>query len=315
MFRIDIFEEEIPALLLKQLSVFEQQFHYPLSASSSFSIKHPGPYTTFTKALGKSAHLIAHSKTQLLAVMSIAIRDLSVNGKTSRCAYICDLKIDPHNRFPFLLARLLKQAQTYTLQQCSAAYAVVMHGSSRNPEQYTGRLGIPAFSKHSALEIASVPAVPCAPLAQVRVEPLRDETFLALVAHAAQAVHIHSNSAALSLRSLCTAQLITIDDNNFAVFEDTRAAKQLFNQSGVEIRNAHLSHLHCTHAQHAQTLLATAQTLAAHHDFERLFFCINANQKSFISPTIRQCAQISRAQVYAFQLPTDITIPIHSSEI
>ena len=285
--------------------IFEQQFRYPLGDGSTFRIHHPTPYTRFAQSIGHGACFIATDNDRIIGVISVSIRDICIAGVVQQCAYIFDLKLAPDNKNPFTLLRLLQRAQAWAETFCNSAYAVVMDGTNKTPDQYTGRLAIPQFHKIQSLYVL---LFPCA-AAAINLEPQT------LQMHASAQDQIDTIHSRFEQRSLLSPSTLSIDQENWAVLEDTRQAKQLFDQENHEIKAAHLSYLHFTNPTDANTLIDTARHLAAQQDYAQLFCCLNQTQYERMNTELRAQASLSTASLYTYNIDANQAWLIHSSEI
>lgn len=303
--RINCYTDALPREISERLMAFEEQFHYPLGAHDFFRIHHPPPYTQFAQSIGNAACFIATDQDQILAAISVSIRDLLIAGTIKKSAYIFDLKLHPNNTKPFALLRILQHAQTWAEQYCDTAYAVVMDGTQKTPDQYTGRLQIPKFNKSGSLAILLFPSATHSIQAQVQSAQHYNYDHTS----------VETIGADLAQRSRVTPRCLSIDHDNWAIFEDTRRAKQLFQADGTEIKAAHLSHIHFNNPTHASALIQSARHLAREHNYAYLFCCLNQNQYAQVDSNVRQEAKHSRASLYTHNLDTNPEWLIHSSEI
>jgi hypothetical protein len=125
--------------LEQQLAEFEKSFTYPLGVDQRFSISHGPRYDNFFRSLGQHCCLAAVHDGRVLATIGAAKRTLCYgDGPKHEALYVGDLKIAPDARSSRLLWRILRELSAWSGPQ-SALFSIVMHGTNREPPQYTGR--------------------------------------------------------------------------------------------------------------------------------------------------------------------------------
>jgi hypothetical protein len=303
--------DALPTSAQRQLFDFEQQFVYPLGQNSSFRIDHGSDYTAFYRAIGDPTTLAAEIDGKIIGVISIAIRNICINGATSRFAYIGDLKIDPAYQSGSILFRLVKFVQPQLTRAARYAYCVVMDGTSRAPSSYSGRIGIPLFDNVSKLHI-------------LRITTSMTESNQAITVSAEEGVNAYRrlnaggtilDIANSSLRSEASPTWLVSAGRACGLVEDTRRSKRLYLSDGTELLSAHLSYFSFCDSESALSLLNGAVNWAFENGFPAVFVGLSPMQKRTLQPVLDsfQC-QESMATIYATD---DIcsNIAINSSEI
>src|SRR5258707_6654969 len=132
--------------LARALADFEAPFTYPLGPGNFFRISHGEDYTLFFRAQGDGACFIAEENGRVVGALGTAVRRLLMPGGTERsAAYFGDLKIAVDSRGGTVLGRLARAAGIWLRPKVEAGFGVVMRGTSRTPEAYTGLARIPGF--------------------------------------------------------------------------------------------------------------------------------------------------------------------------
>ncbi len=143
---IRMIRETPPPQLAVKVEEFESAFTYPLGPGRSFRISHSPDYTRFYRSMGDAACFIAEQNERVIGTLSVAIRQLLMpDGPPSKAAYIGDLKIRPDARSSRALLRLAQAADAWARPNVTAAYGVVMDGTTALPREYSGRAGIERF--------------------------------------------------------------------------------------------------------------------------------------------------------------------------
>lgn len=244
--RIDLLDSQPDAALAAQLERFESQFRYPLGPGRSFRISHGNDYTRFFRAIGQARCFVARDAARVLGVVSVSLCGLhQPNGETITAAYFSDLKIASPAMGPVLLS-LLCESIGWARQHAKHGFSVVMDGTPRPPERYTGRMGIPRYVELAKLMILRIPAD----------SDWRDgETITPCSIDEARAVYqrrsvrkFRTGGGYSGVRSLMPPQgLMLAGGEACAVLEDTRSCKLLFSKGEASTLEAELvsAHLGC----------------------------------------------------------------------
>ena len=192
-----------------------------------------------------------------------------------------------------------------------AAFAVVMDGTERTPDRYSGRLGLPALVSLGQLSVLSITC------AAFRNSPVGDDAPLgdALRSHGAfSAGGILPVTADRRARSEHSPEAFTLD-GGLAVLEDTRRAKRLWLVDGPEMGAAHLVAISAA-GRSLGALIAAGAARAAAAGFESLFVSLPL-ERFPAAWCDRHAAAVHRATatVYGWQLPKHRLWWVPSSEI
>ncbi len=224
------------------LEAFEAQFTYSLGPGRFFRISHGEDYTLFFRAQGNGACFIAEHDGCLAGVLGTAIRRLWMPDGTERAAaYIGDLKIAEHARGGAVLLRLARAAEAWLRLQVESGFGVVMGGTARTPDAYTGRAGIPGFQDAGHLVIFRISGghegktCDANRLLASREDGLACYRRLSLGRYACPAGDMLKRS------QITPVWLMTPDGSACGMLEDTRKAKRLMDEDGSELLSAHLS--------------------------------------------------------------------------
>ncbi len=288
--RIQLLRETPPPELAAKLEAFEAAFTYPLGPGRWFRISHSPDYTRFYRSMGDAACFIAQKNDQIIGTLSIAIRDLTMpDGSTRRAAYIGDLKIRPDARSSRALVRLAQAADDWSRPQVSAAYGVVMDGTGSLPSAYSGRAGIEPFRAVGKVMVLRL---------LTDLEPALD---VAQILDPGQAYNCIVN---LTSTSACGA------------LEDTRKAKRLIGNDGIEMISMHLSGFAYSNPASGAKLLRWACATAKSHGMPALFVSVRASQFSALNEALGPIQKVvAPATIYGAGLETGGEWIVNTSEI
>jgi hypothetical protein len=265
-----------PAEVAQALDRFEEQFRYPLGPGRWFRIVHGADYARFFRAMGEGACFVAAREGRILGVMGAALRRLVLPcGEERRVVYLGDVKIDPPARGGRTLLRLADAARQWVGTRASAAFSVVMDGTPVAPTRYTGRLGIPLFSELGKVMILRVPTSGM-PVKGGDGWTTTDERgtrrYLRLCAD--RYACPGGNPAERS--EMEPVWLMEPDGRACGRLEDTRRAKRLIGDDGIEMRSGHLSCFAYQTPSAGVELLRIALHHAAGRDLPALFVAVPA---------------------------------------
>ena len=265
---------EKPApVLTAALAEFERSFTYPLGPLDSFSISHGDDYTRFFRSMGPACLYAAAADGKIAGTLVQVTRTVVCrDGRCLPAAYLCDAKIAPWHRGGLVLVRLMEAACADILRAgIGFAYAVVMDGSP-SPDRYTGRLGVPAFTR-----LADLTVLCCDTAAAAEMHALSPHTW---------------NNDLIRVAGGCAAdrsempELLLEANGAAGILSDTRRGKRLFRSDGSEILNAHLRLESVASAQAAGALLRRASAAAADLGYTGLFCALPAeNAQSLATAT------------------------------
>jgi len=240
---LHVYHEPPPAEIGRALEAFESEFHYPLGASESFSISHGRDYVPFFRAIGLPTVLVVESRGRVLGTMAAAVRPLRCpDGEIRPTGYLGDLKVTRSVAGGWVLVRMFRYMRDCLTAPCGGrAYCVVMDGTRKLPNQYSGRLGMPLFEAVGSIHILRIAA-------RDQVNP-SGENFAEVSRERGEEIHERLVSSGhvtqggdSSLRSRMKPVFLS-DSRPTACgrLEDTRLGKRLFLRSGAELKAAHLS--------------------------------------------------------------------------
>lgn len=250
-------------------AAFERAFSYPFGEGRRFRIDHGEEPLRFFAACGTAVRFTAEEGGAVVGTLTATRRRLRApSGRELRAAYLGDLKVSEAARGGTALARLARAALA-ELSGVDAAYAVVMDGTERTPDLYTGRAGLPAFKPLARVVVLRVSGGEPGPwepgdaaLARCRWRRLSLGRYAACGGRA-------------SLRSrLKPAWLCSGNGSAVGRLEDTLRGKRLFWDDGMEMVNAHLGRFAYADPAAAAELLGAAARRAAGAGFPALLAAV-----------------------------------------
>ena len=294
---VEAFRDAPPADLASALERFEEQFTYPLGPGRSFRISHGTDYPRFFRAMGEPACFVATSDARphgvgqafqpdsqagkpdlrerggrVVGVLGCALRRLQLpNGTECPAVYLGDLKVDPQARGGRALPQLAQAAMRWVAARAKVAFSVVMDGTRITPTRYTGRLGIPPFQELGKIMVLRI---------ATRTDSLRESATITDALGAACYVRLSAGRYACpggfpSERSeIAPTWLMTPDGDACGRLEDTRRAKRLIADDGVEMQSAHLSCFAYHDVIAGVVLLKIALARAAERGLPALFVAV-----------------------------------------
>lgn len=319
---IHVLRDPPPEALGRALADFESQFTYPLGPSRTFRIEHGDDYGRFYRSIGPGAVLVAEANSTVRGTLSVATRPLLFPDGVERMAtYIGDLKISP-SAGGRTLVRLANAARgNFSLPPLGAhsenvgpALAIVMDGTRRAPTNYTGRLGIPAFSAVGKVVILRVPtSIRDASLPPIRIVPSVGRELYRRLSRGRFACPAGDSS----LRSESEPLWITdAAGTSCGLLEDTRRAKRLWVDDGAELVSGHLSCFAFSAIPAGQALLASAASLAGKLGVPALFTAVaEADGGAFADLCERSGGLVAPASVYGAGLPDGLAWNVNTAEI
>ncbi|MBT9585816.1 N-acetyltransferase [bacterium] len=252
--------------LARSLQEFEQQFRYPLGQGACFSISHGHDYVNFFAAIGEATVLVAEHQGRVLATLATVIRALRYpDGGVSDTVYLGDLKVTPRARGGPVLLRLLRAAQELLDGQV-CGYGIVMEGTGRAPDDYTGRLQIPPFRAVARLMVLSIST------RLGRLDPCPSKSdWEDIYAQCSPAGYVPLGGQPALRSQLPPLGLADPAGQACGLLEDTRRGKRLLLHSGQEMRAAHLSRLAWKSPRDGARLIGQAVYRSAEQGIPTLF--------------------------------------------
>jgi hypothetical protein len=264
-----------PEWLGVALEEFERQFYYPLGPGRSFRISHGREYVTFFQAMGQAHVFVAEREGVVLGTLAAVLRPVRFpDGETHPVVYLCDLKMAPAARYGKPLALLMQAARDVLAGDSGGrGYGVVMDGTRRTPERYTGRAGLPLFASVGSIAILRMP-VEAGRASRSRIAPMDSIAW-------GQVEGLHEQLAGDGYRPLGGQPtrrsefgplgVMQLDGDACGLIEDTQRGKRLFDQAEVEMQSVHLSHFaYCT-VEHAVQLLHGTLDMLRHFGYSAVF--------------------------------------------
>jgi hypothetical protein len=301
--------------LAVELNEFERQFRYPLD-QGWFRIDHGDDYNRFYRCLGQSVYVVARDDKGISGVCSAAKRELHRPGEVSReTLYLGDLKIAPRARGGSTLLKLANAVRD-NFSDVSCAFSVVMNGTRRTPDQYTGRAGLPGFGPVGELRIWRLPTTlaPGRLGRAVRVSAMVGE---ALFRHLSEDQHFSLSGDPQDRSEMPMQWWIAKDERACGRLEDTRRAKRLFRDDGGEMVSAHLAAFAYSTVESANEILDAALEGAASAGAPALFLA-RPDSRGVLPAALERIAAgtiESRATIYAAGISERLPWNIFTSEI
>ncbi len=313
--RILILADPPTPRLAQALAGFEQQFTYPLGTDCFFRIEHGADYAQFYRSIGTARCFVAEQDDQVQGVVSAAIRPLLCpDGNEQQVCYLGDLKIAPAARGGRLLLQFQQAVHAWLQNPAIKIFAVVMDGSRSVPSDYSGRAGIPAFTVVGKTMIMRFAC-------DQRECP--DDSFVSTEAQVRACYRRLSRGRYASVignpaeRSLLTPiWLVTPDGSACGCLEDTRWAKRLVANDGLEIMSAHLSAFAFRDAGDGAALIRAACAQAALLNYPALFVAVAQADAQALHAALGDINVVyAPATIYAHGFSPGPAWNIHSSEI
>jgi hypothetical protein len=319
-----------PPALARALAGFEMSFTYPLGPGRTFRISHGEDYPRFFRAIGKACSFVEEHDGRVLGVLGVAVRPLLLPDGSERMAgYFGDLKLAPEARSGFVLRRLVSAAAEWLKPQTDCAYSVVMDGTKVVPTEYTGRLGIPEFRELGKVMVlrlvhpdadklmreAKPEGESSSPRGLMETNP---STLDVLEGYFIKYIGVRR---IFTLRGIPAerSEILPVGlprDVSFGRLEDTRRAKRLIADDGVELKSAHVACFIYLKPSMGAKLLREALQIASTHGFPALFTAVPASQANELCTHLADL-EITRAPatIYGTGLPAGHDWNINTSEI
>jgi hypothetical protein len=262
--------------LAEVLEEFESTFQYPLGTGQTFRISHGLDYARFFRAIdaGSGASFVAVGKDgRVRGTLGVAVRPLQFpDGKCRLAAYLGDLKTAPGVGRGWTLLRFGLEVEAWSRSHGAVvAYGVVMDGTKHEPSAYTGKLGVYPFRKVHQVAVLRIPVS--------TIHDERDPVYNSDLARVDECFRKLSTAAFAPLggspserSSAPPIALIAPDQSACGVIEDTRVAKKLIEESGVEMCSMHLSKFAWRDLPSAARLVRQALARCAHQDLAPAMF-------------------------------------------
>ena len=312
---ITVRSRQIEPSLQAELEAFERGFTYPLDAHRTFRISHAPDYLRFFSRMGTANCFISKNESGVNGVLTSVERSLWVPGFETplNALYLCDLKTAPGVRRGQVFLQLATEVRRRQPSELSAAFGIVMHGTQRTPDLYSGSFGIPRFEA-----LADVAIFRIASRSGTRTD-VRFETPQS----------VHSVFETLRGKQLCMKPevvrfgsryepvgLIDSSGDACAVLEDTLESKRLFSDRGEELLSGHLSTFAYRCPLAAARIVEAALNLCWERGISALFFSVSkANLVDWNELCNISHATRTGATIYGLGLPKGLNWNINTSEV
>lgn len=261
--------------MARALAEFEVPFTYPLGPGRFFRITHGEDYTLFFRTMGEEACFVAEQQGKVVGVLGTSVRRLwNPQGAECSVAYLGDLKISAGARGGLVLGRLARAAEECLRPRVSAAYGVVMGGTTSSPDAYTGRAGIPAFQELGRLTVLRL-SVEHQTISNARSGlQASPETGAAFYRELSRGRYASPPVEASKRSQIRPVWLMNPDGSACGMLEDTRKAKRLIEGDGSEMVSGHLSYFAFKTAAAGAELLRAALGLLPSYGLPALFAAV-----------------------------------------
>jgi hypothetical protein len=271
--RIRVLVDPPSRSLSEMLQAFEREFYYPLG-QGRFRISHGEDYLRFYRSMGMASCCIADDEDGILGMCCAVRREIHhPQDGTRSVLYLGDLKLAVRARGRYVLWRLADAIREH-YSGIQEAYSVVMKGTSRSPDTYTGRAGLPVFGSLGTVQIWRLGIdsnALAAGGARIVSEEQGVEAFRRLATNQCYVL-----GGVPQLRSLMQPQWwLSEDGQACGRLEDTRLAKRLFRDDGEEMVNAHLSAFAYANSDSGHRLVQAVCYRLAQSGYSSLFLALS----------------------------------------
>ncbi|MXX95528.1 MAG: GNAT family N-acetyltransferase [Gammaproteobacteria bacterium] len=299
-----------------KLREFERQFWYPLGSNRKFRIEHPGNYTAFFESIGKATCFLAVEDEIVIGVLSVAIRDSRgiSNCKDARIAYVADIKIAHERQGSGVLGKLISHVFEWLSEiKITSAYSVVMDGTVKTPDLYTGRNGIPEFKCKGRVALLNLPT-------KESVEHYRHEMVIDFLPNtddvSASLLPVWINRNLVPRSVVRPNRILDMSNGVQGMLEDTRRTKRLYDEKDNEIMFAHLSYFYYHEPEQMLPVIEAAIGQAHALGFTDLLVSVPYSRlQTFTDSLDSLISQTFTATIYGTGFDTDISKLVYSSEI
>jgi hypothetical protein len=305
-----------PPKLAQALDQFEEQFQYPLGPGQSFRIIHGEDYPRFFRAMGEGICFVAEKEGRVVGVIGAAVRRLTLpTGENQSAVYFGDVKIDPTVRGGKTLLRLARAVQNWIGTEVTAAFAVVMDGTTVSPTRYTGRLGIPLFSELGKIAVLRFSTPGSKTISDEKWQTNEEQGAACYLQLCPGKYACPGGDSALRSETE-PVWLMEPTGRASGRLEDTRRAKRLIADDGIEMQSAHLSCFEYGDRNAGINLLQIALQIAADRKFPHLFVAVPVQETDFFIQSLKETEPVvATATVFGTGLPSGPTWNINTAEI
>lgn len=312
---ITVCSGQIEAPLEADLEAFERCFTYPLDTQRTFRISHTPDYLRFFQRAGNARCFISKTDSAIDGVLTTVERRLFVPGsqEPQKALYLCDLKTAPGKQRGRVFLQLAAEARRQAPRELSAAFGIVMHGTEKTPDLYSGSFGIPKFEALAEVAIFRIPAR-CGSREgvsfqdPVSVSPVFEHLKGERLCMQPQVAKFGSGYAPIGL--------VDSSGDACAVLEDTLESKRLFCDKGIELRSCHLSTFAYRSPLAANHIVEAALDLCWERGISALFFSVpKTDQADWNERCNSTDATRTGATIYGLGLPKGLDWNINTSEV
>lgn len=299
--------------LQDELDVFEASFEYPLDAERNFRISHAPEYLRFFQAMGEASCFLARGRSGLEGVLTTVPRVLQLPGERPRSAlYVCDLKTAPGPQRVGILLRLVAAARSFHSADGQAAFSVVMRGTTRTPDAYSGGFGVPRFE---ALAEVAILRIPTETGCEGDAEVVTLATFKAGFAELATGL-VHTSVGPRSRGGRYPpVALFSTDGRACGILEDTLDSKRLIS-GGEELLSAHLSSFAYETPAAGYRVVSSALARCRAQGIPALFVALPQSKlENWLACNPYPGMTITAATVFGHGLPAGLPWTINTSEV
>ncbi len=312
---ITVCSGQIEPSLQAELEIFEHGFTYPLDANRTFRISHAPDYLCFFGRMGNANCFISKNEAEVDGVLTTVERRLWVPGfkEPQKALYFCDLKIAPGKQRGRVFLQLAAEVRRHVCCDLSAAFGIVMQGTERTPDHYSGSLGIPKFEALAEIAIFRIPA--------------RQDSREGVSIESPQAVPIvfgdlRGGQLFMKPETARTGSryepvgLIDSSGGACAVLEDTLESKRLFCDRGEELLSGHLSSFAYRSPDAGFRIVEAALDLCRERGISALFFSVPKTKREDWDELCK-FSDVTRtgATIYGLGLPKGLDWNINTSEV
>jgi hypothetical protein len=315
--RISTLDTRPDATLVRSLDQFERQFSYPLGRAQSFRVLHGDDYGLFFRAMGEARCFIAEKDGEIIGTLAVVVRRIQLpDGTEKNVGYLGNLKISPCARGGRALFRLADAAATWIQKSATAYFGVVMDGTALTPDYYTGRAGLPPFAPVGRVVVIRLPTSGASSIPDPMVSEAEPDVAMDCFRQLSIG-RFATRCEQPSARSLLTpVWLVRKDGSACGCVEDTRRAKRLIGNDGVEMITGHLSCFAYKNIESGVALIRTAIGRAGLLGHPALFVALaEADSPEILAEFGGQDVKRAPATIFAYGLTRNMEWNLNTAEI
>ncbi|MGD9783052.1 MAG: hypothetical protein AB7E80_13305 [Hyphomicrobiaceae bacterium] len=295
------------------LAEFERQFTYPLGPGRTFRISHGDNYTRFFRAMGEASCFVMEESGRVLGVLCTCARRMILpDGSEKTVTYVGDLKVDPSAGGAALFLKLAWSA--LRTGPAPTGYGVVMDGTRRTPDGYTGTLGIPLARELGKVIVWQFRTGQ--PVASIDDFRSSCDSTLALYRKLSLGRHACIDAKVTARSEMTPVWLAHPSGDACGLVEDTRRCKRLIADDGTELRSGHLSYFAFSSAVAGAELIQAAIQLAGEAGHPAMFVAMTPADAAVLEAQMRGLEKVvAPATIYGNIPGASLPWNINSSEI